>query len=255
MSNERIKIYTDGACLGNPGPGGFSWILLFQDRKIEHADSETETTNNRMELSAVINALKYFDENKKSSKKYILEIFTDSNLIVQAINQRWLTSWASKGWKKADKEPVKNPELWADLLKYIQKYEVIFNWVKGHAGDEFNERCDTLARDAAKGALKDYHKMFKLVKNDDSLSAKSDNIEKVQTKNIRKMENLKGELQNQFLFHYDKKNASLTIEQLSADLLKINHEIQSKIVIDKMNFSEFEEKYNLIKENFKENDK
>jgi ribonuclease HI len=247
MPEERIKIFTDGACLGNPGPGGFAWILLFQDRKIEHSDSEKDTTNNRMELAAVIDALRYYDENKKSTKKYIIEIYTDSNLIVQAINQRWLTSWSSKGWKKADKEPVKNPDLWAELLKYLQKYDVNFNWVKGHAGDEYNERCDILARDAAKDQTSAYHKLFKLVKNPIEVSENPTGEKSHISARMQIMEKSDRKKSDDFLFRFDRKHRILTIEQIKSE----NNENSSTIVINKSNFEEFEEKFNNLISNFK----
>jgi ribonuclease HI len=245
MSNELIKIYTDGACSGNPGPGGFGWVLLFKDRKVEHAEGEALTTNNKMELAAVISALKYFDENKKSSKKYTIEIHTDSNLIVQAINQHWLESWASKGWRKADKEPVKNKELWEALLAYLRKYDVKFNWVKGHAGEEYNERCDELARDASKGLLNNYHKIFKLVKTPENMfeTAPAEN----QTTQMMKMSESQSTEENRphFFFEWNNKTKSIIIEQLSGDSKEVDfNENLREIVLTRSNIDEFQEKLN-----------
>jgi ribonuclease HI len=256
MLNETIRIYTDGACSGNPGPGGFGWILLFQDRKIEHAESEADTTNNRMELSAVNSALQYFDENKKSTKKYNIEIHTDSNLIVQAVNQKWLESWASKGWKKADKEPVKNRELWEALLFYINKYTVKFIWLKGHAGDEYNERCDTLARDASKGLQPVYHKSFKLVKSTESPNeAAKDN--KISQKPLQKLE-LDSSLENSpvFVFEYNESSKEIHIEQRNLDMQSENFKEKSgEIVINQNNYEEFTSKLEQILPKLKKNEK
>lgn len=253
--NETIKIYTDGACLGNPGPGGFAWILLSQDRKIEHAEADKETTNNRMELSAVISALRYFDENKRSTKKYSIEIHTDSNLIVQAINQRWLESWSKKGWKKADKEPVKNRELWEMLQYFLLKYSVSFNWLKGHAGDEFNERCDTLAGDAAKGKIQNYHKSYKLVKLPELITQENlIDVQELPVENENKQEEIESGVES-FTFKFDKKHNHLIIEQNDIKLFSENpKEKKGKIVISKLNFTEFTNKLNLYLEILKENE-
>ncbi len=161
-NQEEIVIYTDGACSGNPGPGGFGWVILFNNKLIEHSESDPDTTNNRMEISAIVSVLEFFDKNKKSDKNYKIIIHTDSELISNAINKNWLSSWARNGWRKADKQPVKNQDLWERLWELISKYLVDFVWVKGHNGNEYNEKCDKLATTAAREQTPVYHKMFVL---------------------------------------------------------------------------------------------
>ncbi len=155
-----LKIYTDGACLGNPGKGGFAWILLRGDVEYRHSESNPNTTNNRMELTAIISAVSYFDEKKTSDKKYKIDIFSDSQYVVDAINKSWLNSWQKNGWKKSNKEPVKNQDLWEQLAVYLNKYEFQFNWVKGHNGDLFNEQCDQMANTAAVQQSPIYHELI-----------------------------------------------------------------------------------------------
>lgn len=136
---KYIEIYTDGACSGNPGPGGWGAILRYGTREKELSGGERETTNNRMELTAVIKALSALKEPCE------VKLTTDSKYVCDAINQGWLDSWKSNGWKKADKKAVLNVDLWEELLPLLFKHDVTFCWVKGHAGHEYNERCDRLA--------------------------------------------------------------------------------------------------------------
>lgn len=135
---KQVKIYTDGACSGNPGPGGWGVILMYGDRKKELSGGEASTTNNRMELMAVISALEALKEPCK------VELYTDSKYVADAINLHWLESWIKRGWKRKD-GPVKNPDLWQRLIPLIERHIVKFIWVKGHADNPYNNRCDELA--------------------------------------------------------------------------------------------------------------
>lgn len=144
-----VNIYTDGACSGNPGVGGYGTILVYTDSDgIKHEKEISEgykyTTNNQMELLAVITGLEAL---KKSCK---VTVYSDSKYVVEAFNNNWIDGWIKKGWKTASKSPVKNVELWQRLLKAKEQHEVEFIWVKGHAGHDYNERCDSLAVAACK---------------------------------------------------------------------------------------------------------
>ncbi len=160
-----LKIYTDGACLGNPGNGGFAWIIIRNSIEYRHSEAQTNTTNNRMELMAVISALKFFDSNKTSDTKYKIEIYTDSQYLANAINKGWLNSWQKNGWKTSNKQPVKNQDLWNQLIPLLEKYDIVFHWVRGHSGDIFNEQVDQMANDAAKYQSPVYHEFINLDKN------------------------------------------------------------------------------------------
>ncbi|EAS49192.1 ribonuclease H [Aurantimonas manganoxydans SI85-9A1] len=141
MSAEgRVEIHTDGACSGNPGPGGWGAILRFNGNEKELKGGEEHTTNNRMELLAVIEALTAL---KRSCP---VDIYSDSQYMRDGIT-KWIHGWKRNGWKTADKKPVKNAELWQKLEEEKGRHDVTFHWVKGHAGDEMNERADQLARD------------------------------------------------------------------------------------------------------------
>lgn len=137
---EKVTIYTDGACSGNPGPGGWGAILMCQEKKKEIAGGCKNTTNNIMEITAVIEALKLL--------KYACEVdlYSDSAYVVNAFRQKWIENWKKNNWKTASKEPVKNKELWQELDKLTQIHQVKFHKVKGHSDNEFNNRCDELAR-------------------------------------------------------------------------------------------------------------
>lgn len=135
---KSVEIYTDGACSGNPGPGGWGAVLMYGEHKREISGGEPMTTNNRMELTAVIEAL------SKLSEPCAVTLYTDSKYVSDAINKGWLKSWQQKGWRKKDGE-VKNPELWQALLPLLNKHSVNFVWVRGHADNEYNNRCDQLA--------------------------------------------------------------------------------------------------------------
>jgi ribonuclease HI len=134
-----IKIWTDGSCLGNPGPGGWAFIVTDGKNIAERNGGEPDTTNNRMELSAVIAAL-------MATKKHTeVEIHTDSQYVKNGM-QTWLKNWKARGWKTADKKPVKNQDLWIKLDELASQIKIHWIWVRGHDGEEFNERCDELAR-------------------------------------------------------------------------------------------------------------
>jgi ribonuclease HI len=135
---KKVTIYTDGACSGNPGPGGWGAILKYNGVEKEFSGGEKETTNNRMELTGVISALSALKE------PCTVELFTDSQYIVNAINQGWLTGWKGKNWKRKGGE-LKNVDLWQVLDKLLSVHNVSFFWVKGHAQNEYNNRCDALA--------------------------------------------------------------------------------------------------------------
>ena len=135
---KKVCIYTDGACSGNPGPGGWAAILSCMGREKELSGGERETTNNRMELRAVIEALSALKEPCE------VELWTDSQYIEKAINEGWLAGWKRRGWKRKGRE-LKNIELWQELDRLLGLHRVNFNWLKGHDGHEYNERCDALA--------------------------------------------------------------------------------------------------------------
>lgn len=146
-----VKIYTDGAARGNPdGPGGYGTVLEYVDtkeqlHKKELSQGYEKTTNNRMELMAVIAGLEALNRSCE------VEVYSDSQYVVNAFNQHWVDGWIKKGWKRGKNEPVKNVDLWKRLLEAKQKHSVTFHWVKGHDGHPQNERCDELATTAADG--------------------------------------------------------------------------------------------------------
>ena len=135
---KKVCIYTDGACSGNPGPGGWAAILSCMGREKELSGGERETTNNRMELRAVIEALSAMKEPCE------VELWTDSQYIARAINEGWLAGWKRRGWRRKEGE-LKNPELWQRLDALLGEHKVTVNWLRGHDGQEQNERCDALA--------------------------------------------------------------------------------------------------------------
>ncbi|NCB75048.1 MAG: ribonuclease HI [Clostridia bacterium] len=135
---KQVTIYTDGACSGNPGPGGWGALLLYKDTVRELSGGEEHTTNNRMELLGAISALSALTQPCE------IELYTDSQYIANAINKGWLQGWKAKNWKRKDGE-LKNIDLWQELDKLLGTHTVSFHWVKGHAENEFNNRCDELA--------------------------------------------------------------------------------------------------------------
>lgn len=136
---KKVEIFTDGACSGNPGPGGWGAVLRYNGTEKELSGGEKSTTNNRMELTAVISALKVL--------KYPCEVTvtTDSKYVYDSVTKGWVYSWQKNGWKKADKKPALNTDLWSELLTLLNKHNVTFHWVKGHNEHPENERCDRLA--------------------------------------------------------------------------------------------------------------
>ena len=136
---KTVEIYTDGACSGNPGPGGWGAILRYNGIEKELSGGEAQTTNNRMELTGVIAALSALKE------PCAVELYSDSKYVIDALEKGWAVSWREKGWKKADKKPALNPDLWEKLLELTDKHEMRYHWVKGHADNEFNNRCDKMA--------------------------------------------------------------------------------------------------------------
>ena len=136
---KHVDIYTDGACRGNPGPGGWGAVLVYLGREKELSGGEPQTTNNRMELTAAVAALSALKE------PCDITLTSDSKYLVDGITKGWAASWKAKGWRKADKSPALNPDLWDQLLTLIERHKVTFVWVKGHAGHPYNERCDQMA--------------------------------------------------------------------------------------------------------------
>lgn len=135
---KQVTIYTDGACSGNPGPGGWGALLIYSGKERELSGGEVDTTNNRMEMMAAIQALESLKEHCK------VDLYTDSKYVQQGMLE-WLPNWKRRGWKTADKKPVKNADLWQRLEAAANQHSVSWHWVKGHAGDVHNERVDTLA--------------------------------------------------------------------------------------------------------------
>ena len=136
---KQVTIYTDGACSGNPGPGGWGAILMYGAHKRELSGGEADTTNNRMELTAVIRALSLLKE------PCIVELWSDSKYVIDGLSKGWAKGWKAKGWVKSDKKPALNPDLWDVLLALVQTHEVHYHWVKGHADNAYNNRCDAMA--------------------------------------------------------------------------------------------------------------
>ena len=139
---QKVIIYTDGACSGNPGPGGYGAILMYENNKKEISGGSKQTTNNIMEITAVVEALKLL--------KFAcdVDVYSDSSYVVNAIEKKWIEKWQRNGWKTSSKEPVKNKELWEELDLLIKKHNVKFIKVKGHSDNIYNNRCDELARNA-----------------------------------------------------------------------------------------------------------
>ena len=136
---KKVYMYTDGACKGNPGPGGYGCILVFGEHEKVLSGGEAETTNNRMELSAVIAGLSALKESCE------VEICSDSKYVVSAVSEGWLRSWIKNNWKKSDKKPVLNVDLWQKYIEVSARHKLTFVWVRGHNGHPYNERCDALA--------------------------------------------------------------------------------------------------------------
>ena len=136
---KEVTLYTDGACSGNPGPGGWGAILIYKDYKKEMSGGEKETTNNKMELTAAIEGLSALKEPCR------VRLYSDSKYLIDGITKGWARSWRQKGWKKSDGKPALNVDLWEKVLELDEYHEIEYIWVKGHAGNPYNERCDRLA--------------------------------------------------------------------------------------------------------------
>ena len=150
MAAAHVELYSDGSSRGNPGPGGYGTVLRYtrpsgEVVEREYSQGYRQTTNNRMELMGVIVGLEALN------RPCMVDVFSDSQYVVKAFNDHWIDGWLKRGWKKADKKPVLNVELWQRLLAAIEPHDVTFHWVRGHAGHPENERCDTLATAAADG--------------------------------------------------------------------------------------------------------
>lgn len=141
---QKVTIYTDGACSGNPGPGGWGAILMYNEHKKEISGSEPETTNNKMELTAVIKALECL------KRECEIDLYSDSAYVINAFEKGWIYNWRENGWRTKDKEEVKNRELWEKLYEQTKVHKIIWNKVKGHSDNESNNRCDKIARDEIK---------------------------------------------------------------------------------------------------------
>jgi ribonuclease HI len=146
MGEQRVVLYSDGACLGNPGPGGYGTVLLFGAHRKELSAGFRRTTNNRMELLGAIVGLEAL------KRPCAVTLWSDSQYLVHALTKGWLDGWQAKGWRTSGKQPVKNQDLWQRLLRAIGEHEIEWRWVRGHTGDVENERCDQLAVAAASGA-------------------------------------------------------------------------------------------------------
>lgn len=136
---KKVSIYTDGACKGNPGPGGYGAILVYGTVEKEFSGGEADTTNNRMELLGAIVALSALKEPCE------VTLTSDSKYLVDSVTKKWVYGWRAKGWKKSDGKQALNIDLWERLLPLLETHDVTFNWIKGHAGHPYNERCDALA--------------------------------------------------------------------------------------------------------------
>ena len=147
---KKVTIYTDGACSGNPGPGGWGCVLMYRQHQKESSGGAENTTNNRMEITAAFEALKLLKEPCQ------VDLYTDSAYLCNALEKKWLETWSRNGWKTASKANVENQDLWKELLILLQRHDVTFHKVKGHADNEFNNRCDKLAREAAQRIISDH---------------------------------------------------------------------------------------------------
>ena len=140
---KQVQIFTDGSCLGNPGPGGWAAILRYNQSEKEMGGGVALTTNNRMELLAAIEALLALKQPCK------VDLYTDSRYLVDAVEKKWLNSWQNNGWRNSAKKPVKNQDLWEMLLPLLNKHQIKWHWVRGHVGHPENERCDVIAKNQA----------------------------------------------------------------------------------------------------------
>ena len=140
---KQVNVYTDGACSGNPGPGGWGAILEYKGTRKGLSGGEAQTTNNRMEMTAVLRALEALKEPCR------VVLCSDSKYVIDALSKGWAKKWRANGWKRGDKKPALNPDLWEQLLNACERHEIEYQWIKGHAGHPENERCDELAVEQA----------------------------------------------------------------------------------------------------------
>ena len=140
---KQVNVYTDGACSGNPGPGGWGAILEYKGTRKELSGGEAQTTNNRMEMTAVLRALEALKEPCR------VVLCSDSKYVIDVLSKGWAKKWRANGWKRGDKKPALNPDLWEQLLNACERHEIEYQWIKGHAGHPENERCDELAVEQA----------------------------------------------------------------------------------------------------------
>lgn len=145
MASDVVTIYSDGACLGNPGRGGYGTVLIAGEHRRELQQGYRMTTNNRMELLGAIIGL------ESLKRPCSVDLYSDSTYVVNAMSKGWLAGWQQRGWRTASKQPVKNQDLWERMVAAADRHDVRWHWVKGHSGDPENERCDALAVDAANG--------------------------------------------------------------------------------------------------------
>ena len=143
----EVKIYTDGACIGNPGPGGWGAIIISGNEKKELFGGEKLTTNNRMELTAAIKALEYYNKEEKKFSSMPIKIYTDSVYLKEGITN-WISNWEKNNWKTSDKKSVKNVDLWKKLKSLVNSKQIIWHWIKGHSNDPMNDLADKLAKEA-----------------------------------------------------------------------------------------------------------
>ncbi|HOV92946.1 MAG TPA: ribonuclease HI [Candidatus Kapabacteria bacterium] len=215
-SLPEIIVYTDGACSGNPGPGGYAWVVQIDGEEYECVDCANDTTNNQMELNAVVSALKFISEKYEkidTPQKPKVKIYCDSKYICDAINNDWLKNWALNNWKKKDRTEVKNLVLWKEIYAYLQNIDVEFIWVEGHNGNELNEYCDSLARKAAQRIIEPHL------------------IEKHNDNNATNESRIDNKYANSFKFIFNNDNSVQIIQN------------NNSIILNKANFNEFIKKF------------
>lgn len=143
---KNVTIYTDGACKGNPGPGGWAALIIWDSDNIEELHGSCKnSTNNQMEMMAIINALRYLEIDTDHGIKYEIDLCSDSKYVLDSIQKGWAKSWKRNNWTKSDGSTAKNSELWEIMLTLIEKFKINYHWVKGHASNKYNNRCDELA--------------------------------------------------------------------------------------------------------------
>lgn len=216
------EIFTDGACLGNPGPGGWAAIIKVQGQTNELSGGYRRTTNNRMEIMAAIQGLKEL----RGKSLLRINLFSDSRLLVDAFNLGWIQKWERIGWKRSAKEKLLNKELWAELNTLVKKHDVHFIWVKGHAGHAENERCDQLSKSAASGPMLPSDVNYE---SDDEPALFPDAALPQDTKEVKAGITLPG---GTIQLNYDPSAGKINITL-------VNESINNKIIMDKHEFEKF----------------